>query len=305
MDEWAVVGVGVEHAYREIAAALERQRFEAGALYVVATPIGNLADVTIRAIAVLVQCELIAAEDTRHTRTLLDRYGIGGEIVACHEHNEREAAERVIDVLRRGGRVAYVSDAGTPGVSDPGARLVDAVRSAALPVVPIPGPSALVAAISVSGLEAAAWHFAGFLPSRLEARATAIERLSGLDAGLVIYEAPHRIVESIEALASGLGNQRRAAVMRELTKWHEQVHRAPLGELAGWLRADDDRQRGEFVICIEAPSKGGAGAEAFEPVLAPLLRELPLKQAVALTVEISGAPKNAVYARALELRRDA
>ncbi|CAN5263709.1 16S rRNA (cytidine(1402)-2'-O)-methyltransferase [soil metagenome] len=300
MDDW--LGVGVERAYRNIAAALERQRFEAGALYVVATPIGNLADVTIRALATMVQADLIAAEDTRHTRGLLDRYGIGGELLACHEHNEREAAERVIEVLRGGGRVAYVSDAGTPGISDPGARLVDAVRTAGLPVVPVPGPSALAAAVSASGLEASAWHFAGFLPPRREARAHAIERLAALDAGLVIYEAPHRIVESGEALAAGLGATRRAVLMRELTKWHEQIERAALGELSAWLRADDDRTRGEFVICVEAPLGDRAAVAAFDAVLEPLLRELPLKQAVALTVEISGAPRNAVYARALLLK---
>lgn len=296
----------VEHAVRRIAEALERQRFEAGALYVVATPIGNLADLSMRSLAVLARADLIAAEDTRHTRTLLERYGLGSaELMACHEHNEREAAVRIAERLAAGARVAYVSDAGTPGLSDPGARLVDAVREAGHTVIPIPGPSAFAAAVSASGFDAAAWHFAGFLPPKHAARAKAVARLAAVDAALVLYEAPHRIVECVEALALGLGASRRAVLLRELTKWHEQSVRLPLGEMGAWLAADDDRKRGEFVVVIEAPAHDAAAAIPIDAVLGPLVRELPLKQAVALAVEIAGASRNEVYARALELRRDA
>lgn len=292
-------------ARKVIDEALRAQRFAAGALYVVATPIGNLADLGFRALALLRRADAIAAEDTRHTRALLERIGIAAPLIACHEHNEREAAERVIARLAANECVAYVSDAGTPGVSDPGARLVDAVRVAGHPVVAVPGPSAVAAALSVAGFAEPTFHFAGFLPAKSEARARAIAALAPLPATLVFYEAPHRIVETAGALAAGLGGVRRIVIARELTKLHEQVHACSLADAPAWLEADANRQRGEFVLVVQGCTTTQAGDADLDRVLLPLLRELPLKQAVALAVEIAAAPRNAVYARALALKQDA
>jgi len=283
--------------------ALGPQRFEAPALYVVATPIGNTADLTVRAIAVLHMADLIAAEDTRHARGLLDRLGVRAQLIACHEHNEREAAEIALEGLAQGARLAYVSDAGTPGISDPGARLVQAVRGAGFPVVPIPGPSAIATALSVGGLLDSAFHFAGFLPSKVEARTKAIAALAALNATLVFYEAPHRVRDTVIALADVLGPQRQCVIARELTKLHEQIGALPLGEAARWLDDDANRMRGEFVLLVEGASAIETDdTAAIDQVLVPLVRELPLKQAVALAVEIGGSARNTVYARALALK---
>ena len=274
----------------------------APALYVVATPIGNLADITLRAIEVLRAADLVACEDTRHARPLLDRHGIGTPLLALHQHNEAATAQRVVAELAAGRRVALISDAGTPGISDPGSRTVAAVRAAGFPVVPLPGANAAATALSAAGLEAPHFLFAGFLPTRAAARRDALSQLAGVDALLVFYEAPHRVAETVADLAAVLGGTRELVIARELTKLFEQIVRLPLTDAAEWLAADDNRRRGEFVLIVGPPPPvTGLPADA-ERVLRLLLEELPLKTAAKLAAEITGQPRNALYQRALELK---
>jgi 16S rRNA (cytidine1402-2'-O)-methyltransferase len=275
-----------------------------GQLYVVATPIGNLEDITLRALAVLGAVDLIAAEDTRTAAVLLDRHRIRARLVSLHEHNEAQAAEGVLAALSEGRDVALVSDAGTPAVSDPGARLVARTRAAGFRVTPIPGPNAAIAAISVAGLTQSGFVFEGFLPPKRAARRTAIEALRGEPRPLVLYEAPHRVVECVEDLAAVLGGGRAIVIARELTKLFEEIRRCRLDEAAAWLLADANRQKGEFVLIVEgAPAAHAGDGEATEidRVLTALLAELPVAQAVRLACAITGAKRNRVYARALEL----
>jgi len=275
------------------------------ALYVVATPIGNLGDITLRALDTLRGADLVACEDTRHARRLLDHHGIGAPTLALHQHNENEAAARLVRLLGEGKRVALVSDAGTPGVSDPGARAVAAVRAAGFRVVPLPGPNAAIAAMSAAGFGDPRFLFVGFLPARDGARRTAIGELADVAAALVFYEAPHRVTETVADLAALLQPQREIVIARELTKMFEQIERMPLTAAPAWLAADANRQRGEFVLVVSGPPpRSGLDAEA-ERVLAALLAELPVKQAARLAAEITGQPKNALYARALELKAGA
>jgi len=272
------------------------------ALYVVATPIGNLGDITLRALETLRGVDLVACEDTRHVRHLLDHHGIKVPTLALHQHNENEAAEKLVRLLGEGRRVALVSDAGTPGVSDPGARTVAAVRAAGFRVIPLPGPSAAIAAMSASGLVDQRFLFVGFLPAKVGARKTAIAELAAVDAALVFYEAPHRVMETVADLVELLEPQREIVIARELTKMFEQIERMPLAAAPAWLAADANHQRGEFVLVVSAPPpREGMDAEA-ERVLTALLAELPVKQAAKLAAEITGQPKNALYARALQLK---
>lgn len=275
-------------------------------LYVVATPIGNLSDITLRALAVLKAVDVIAAEDTRVTVRLLNRHGIAGKLVAVHEHNERRAAERVIGLLAGGKSVALVSDAGTPGIADPGAQVVTAVRAAGYAVVPVPGPNAAATLLSVSGFDAGRFLFCGFLPARAAERRRVLAELVAQTATLVFYEAPHRVIDSVADISAALGGDRDIVIARELTKIHETVHCCRLGAAVDWLQADDNRQRGEFVLAVqgapEAQQDGGADAEA---VLRVLLDELPLKQAVALAVKLTGGNRNALYQLALGLKGEA
>jgi 16S rRNA (cytidine1402-2'-O)-methyltransferase len=243
--------------------------------------------------------DVIACEDTRHSSRLLQHYGIQAHLLALHEHNEAEAAQKLARLLREGRSVALVSDAGTPGISDPGARAVAAVRAAGFPVVPVPGPNAAIAALSASGLPEAHFLFYGFLPAKGAARRTAIETLKPLPYALVFYEAPHRIAETLADLAAVLEPERTLVVARELTKVFEQVESLPLGEAPAWLAADENRGRGEFVLVVSAAPAGRAVPAQAERVLRLLLAELPLKQAVKLAAEISGASKNALYELAL------
>lgn len=274
------------------------------ALYVVATPIGNLRDVTLRALDVLAAVDLIAAEDTRVTARLLSHHGIDRPTLAVHEHNEQRAARQVIAALEAGRSVALVSDAGTPGVSDPGAAVVAAVRAAGHRIVVVPGPSALAAAWSVAGFTAAHLHFCGFLPARAGDRKRAIEAVAGLSSALVFYEAPHRIVECVRALAQGLGGERQVVVARELTKLFESVHATNLGEVGDWLEADADRRRGEFVIVVEgARAQKGGDAALGERVLRELLTELPPSQAARLAARICGVPRTELYELALAAKQ--
>ena len=272
------------------------------ALYVVATPLGNLGDIGARALEVLRGADTIACEDTRHTRRLLEHFGIRSETFSLHEHNEAAAAERLVRLLREGRTLALVSDAGTPAVSDPGARAVAAVRAAGFAVIPVPGPNAAIAALSASGLTDPHFLFYGFLPAKEAARRKAIAGLKPLPCALVFYEAPHRIGETVADLAAELEPQRTLVIARELTKLFESIASLPLAEAPAWLAADEDRRRGEFVLAVSAPPPAeGIGPEAVR-VLELLLAELPLKQAVKLAAEISGASKNALYDLALEKR---
>lgn len=272
------------------------------ALYVVATPLGNLGDISPRAVGALQAADAIACEDTRHARRLLDHFGIRAPAFALHEHNENAATEKVLALLREGKSVALVSDAGTPGISDPGARAVSAVRAAGIEVVPLPGPNAAAAALSAAGLTDARFLFAGFLPAKAGARRTAIAELSGIEAALVFYEAPHRIEETVADLAALLEPARTLVVARELTKLFEQIASMPLPEGPAWLAADENRRRGEFVLIVSGPPpREGLDAET-ERVLKLLLAELPVRQAAKLAAEITGAAKNDLYQRALQLK---
>ncbi|NUZ04336.1 16S rRNA (cytidine(1402)-2'-O)-methyltransferase [Piscinibacter koreensis] len=280
------------------------QQYPRGALYVVATPIGNLADLTLRAIHVLALVDAIACEDTRHSAPLLRQFGIDKPLVALHEHNERQAAGQVLERLARGERVAYVSDAGTPGVSDPGAELVRTVRSAGQRAIPIPGASSALAALSVAGDPGAEqFAFVGFLPARGPARAQAARQLAAASAAQIVFEAPHRIV-SLAALLAQVCPERSVSVARELTKQFESVETLRAADFPAWLGADPNRARGEFVVVVHSQAQATDDATAtHDRVLRALLRELPLKQAVGLAAELTGAPRNALYTRALALKQ--
>jgi 16S rRNA (cytidine1402-2'-O)-methyltransferase len=280
-----------------------QQVYPLSTLYVVATPIGNAADITLRAINALSIADAVACEDTRNTGHLLTRYGLSKELIAAHEHNEREVADKLIARLQAGQRIALVSDAGTPAVSDPGARIVDAVRAAGLRVMPMPGPSAAVTALSASGLVNDRFYFVGFLPARSRQRETALAGLRNIDATLVFYEAPHRIVETVDALASAFEPTRQVVLARELTKLFEEIHRGPLSEAPAWLAGEANRQKGEFVILVEgAPAAADENDAEADRVLTILLAECPVKQAAALAAQITGQKKNALYERALRLK---
>lgn len=273
----------------------------------VATPIGNLADITLRALHVLQLVDALACEDTRHTQSLLRAYGIdrpSAALIAVHQHNEAEAAQQVVARLHAGQRLAYVSDAGTPAISDPGARLVTAVRAAGLPIVPLPGASSITAALSVAGVvdEAGAFVFAGFLPAKAGERTAAVQALAGEPRAIVLLEAPHRIGALATALA--LLGTRPLTVARELTKQFEQLVTLPAAELGTWLAADEKRERGEFVLVLHPlqvqESENGPDLR----VLSLLLAELPLKTAVRLAAEITGSSRNTLYEAALQLKKD-
>lgn len=273
-------------------------------LYVVATPIGNLRDLTLRALDILGQVDVIAAEDTRVSAGLLAHYGIRARLLSLHEHNERRRVAAVVELLASGKRVALVTDAGTPAISDPGAALVRAVSEAGYAIVPIPGPSAVTAALSAAGIAASQWLFLGFLPAAAGGRRAALERVAALPYALILYEAPHRISATVAALAAALDQERELVIARELTKRFETVHRCTLAEAAAWLAADADRKRGEFVLIVAAPRIHAAGdAVEHDALLRPLLAELPLKQAVRIAVAQSGAPRNLLYQRALVLQK--
>jgi 16S rRNA (cytidine1402-2'-O)-methyltransferase len=271
-------------------------------LYVVATPIGNLRDVTLRAIDTLKRADIVAAEDTRNTRGLLTHLGISAKLVALHEHNERKGAQQVTAWIVAGKSVALVSDAGTPAVSDPGSVLVDAVRAAGHRVIPIPGASALTAALSASGIAFDGAVFAGFLPVKGRERRERLAALAAAPWAIVLFEAPHRIAATLADLHAALG-ERDVVIARELTKRFETIARVPLAEASAWVEADADRRRGEFVLVI--PGRAVEPSSVADPraVLATLLAELPVKQAVALAVKLTGAKRNDLYALALEMKR--
>jgi 16S rRNA (cytidine1402-2'-O)-methyltransferase len=280
-------------------------RAEPGALYVVATPIGNLRDVGLRALDILRSADVIAAEDTRVTATLLRRYGIATVPTPLHQHNESRRSADLVAALGDGRSVALVSDAGTPGVSDPGARLVRAVREAGHRVVPIPGPSALATAIAGAGLRAERFAFVGFLPQQPKARAALLAQIAPLPLALVIYEAPHRVRATVRDLAGAFG-QRDLVVARELTKAFETIAALPLVEGEAWFAADANRERGELVLIVDEPvavDVVALTADA-ERWLRALLSALPPSQAARIVAEVTGVPRDACYARALAMKPD-
>ncbi len=271
-----------------------------GLLYVVATPIGNLADASPRAVEALREADLIACEDTRTSRTLLARHGIAARTVALHEHNERAMSARLVADLQAGRRVALITDAGTPGLSDPGALLVEAAHRAGIRVVPVPGPSAAVAAFSAAGFAATRVVFAGFLPA---ARAARRKALAALDRALphIFYEAPHRIAETLADLAETFGAAREIVIARELTKKFEEIARMPLGETAAWLGAAPHREQGEFVLVLGPGEIVQADALAEgQRVLAALLEVLPASEAARIAAKLTGAPRRELYRFALD-----
>jgi 16S rRNA (cytidine1402-2'-O)-methyltransferase len=303
---------GPRQAVRFAGAVVAGQDFPPGCLYVVATPIGNLADIGLRALHALALADVIACEDTRTSGAFLRHFGLEKPLLALHEHNERAGAAQVCARLAAGARVAYISDAGTPAISDPGAVLVQVVAAAGHRVMPLPGASSAIAALSVAGdTGARGFVFAGFLSNKTQERAAEIARLRDAPQSVVIFEAPHRIEALATALGDGLaapGAARLITVCRELTKQFEQVATLPVAELARWLAADANRRRGEFVLVLHAaPPAADAGdalpAEA-ERTLRVLLRELPLKQAAALAAELTGLPRKRLYAHALAWRDD-
>jgi 16S rRNA (cytidine1402-2'-O)-methyltransferase len=270
-----------------------------GILFVVATPIGNLADASPRSLEVLRDADLIACEDTRTTRTLLARHGITTPTVSVHEHNERAAAAKLMEVLRTGKSVALVSDAGTPGLSDPGALLVEQAHRAGIRVSPVPGPNAAAAAFSAAGFAAERFVFAGFLPSARGARRKALQELE-LPWPLILYEAPHRVLDTVEDLVEQFGAQREIAIGRELTKKFEEMARMPLGDVRAWLLADPQRVQGEFVLVLAAgEAKPAAHADA-ERTLEALLETMAPSEAARLAARITGLPRRLLYRKALE-----
>jgi 16S rRNA (cytidine1402-2'-O)-methyltransferase len=287
----------------QLTSDLEQQRFPESALYVVATPIGNIADVSLRALKVLSLVDAIACEDTRNTGLLMSRLGLSTPLFSAHQHNERESAEKIIGRLRKGERIALVSDAGTPAISDPGARIVDAVIDAGLSVIPIAGACAGIAALSASGLMTDEFHFVGFLPSKTSQRAQLLSSLTSTRATLVFYEAPHRILETAQALASALDGTRRVVVAREISKLFEQIHRCQLIALHDWLAQAPEHQKGEFVLLVEAAvvSDEPDLSEATR-VLTILMEGNSVSQAAALAARITGLKKNTLYDLALKMQ---
>jgi len=283
----------------------------AGRLYVVATPIGNLGDMSSRAKEILQSCSLIAAEDTRHTGALLKAFGIQTPQLSLHDHNEQHRAGDIIERLGQGASVALVSDAGTPAISDPGFELVRAAAAAGFEIIAIPGPCAAIAALSIGALPTDRFCFEGFLPARGAARRRRLQSLAGEARTLVLYEAPHRVRETLEDCAAVFGGERSAMVAREITKMHETSYRGSLRDLLARADVDADFGRGEIVLILagaQAPADDDRGADghdgALDRALKILLAELPLKQAARLAAQITGARDNEAYKRALHLKQE-
>jgi 16S rRNA (cytidine1402-2'-O)-methyltransferase len=276
-----------------------------GVLYVVATPIGNLEDITARALRILGEVALIACEDTRHTARLLHHFGVTTRTLALHEHNEREQVPKLLNRLQGGESIALVSDAGTPLVSDPGFHLVRAAQAAAIRVTPVPGACAAIAALSASGLPSDRFVFEGFPSSKAGDRRRRLAELKTETRTLIFYEAPHRVLDSLRDMADAFGAERPAVVARELTKHFETIRAGGLQELVEWLLRDDTQQQGEFVVAVQgaSPASDTRAAEA-ERVLRILLGALSTSQAAELAAEISGAGRRTLYQRALALRME-
>jgi 16S rRNA (cytidine1402-2'-O)-methyltransferase len=280
---------------------------ESGVLYVVATPIGNLDDISARALQILRAAHLIAAEDTRHSGRLLAHFGIEKPLISLHEHNEQSRIPRILSELQAGNNIALISDAGTPLISDPGFLLLRSIRELGLKVIPIPGPSSVLAALSVAGLPTNRFAFEGFLPAKSQARRERLKLLKNSRYTMIFFESSHRIRASLEDMSELLSKNRKALLARELTKFFEQSHYADLAELCVWLREDDNRCKGEFVIVVEGADSLTAEQTELqegEGILQILLDELPLKQAVKIAGKITGLNKNKLYELALSLKKN-
>ncbi len=271
-----------------------------GILYIVATPIGNLEDLSPRAQRVLREVDLIVAEDTRHSATLLHHFGIKSPMRSMHEHNESERVSALLALLQQGQSIAQISDAGTPLINDPGYRLAVAARAAGLMVTAVPGPSAPVMALTLSGLPVDRFSFEGFLPAKQGARQQLLDALAGETRTMLFFESPRRVMAALRAMVQSFGEMRRVAVARELTKLHESIHTAPLGELLKWMEADPNRQRGEFVLVVEGALARSMGDEEAQRIVRLLATELPPRKAVALGAEITGMKKNQLYRLLME-----
>jgi len=273
------------------------------AIYIVATPIGNLSDITLRALDVLRGVDVIAAEDTRHTRRLLDHYDIRTKMLSLHEHNESERSESVIESVLAGQSIALVSDAGTPLISDPGHILVNKAKAKGVDVVPIPGPSALVAALSVSGIACGRFIFEGFLPAKKKAKQTVLDTYFSEKKAVVFYESPHRIVDTLNVMLEVFGD-REIAIARELTKRFETVRKDSLPNIVEWVAGDLDQQKGEFVVVLSGSnfSEVESSDEEKKKLLSRLLEDLPPKKASALVADMLGGSKKEIYNFALELK---
>ncbi len=281
---------------------LETAAISASTLYIVPTPIGNLGDITQRALSVLQSVDLIAAEDTRHTGLLLQHFGINARLFALHDHNEQQKSESLLAKLQEGQSIALVSDAGTPLINDPGYHLVRTCREAGIRVVPLPGPCAAIAALSAAGLPSDRFCYEGFLPAKSKGRRDALKALEQEPRTLIFYESTHRLLDSLDDICAVLGESRYVVLARELTKTWESIHGAPIAELAAWVKEDENRRKGEMVLIVEgfkAQSDDALPADALR-TLALLQAELPLKKAAALAAEIHGVKKNALYKYALE-----
>ncbi len=278
-----------------------------GILYVVATPIGNLADITLRALDILKSVDLIAAEDTRHSLVLLNHYGITRPIISLHQHNEQQKISELLSQLQAGLRIALISDAGTPLISDPGSRLVQALHQENMAVIPIPGPCAAISALSVSGLPTDRFVFEGFLPSKSVARRQRLQALANETRTLVFYEAPHRIEDLLKDLIDLYGGERLATYVREMTKNFETIRHTNLNNLYEIIGEDPNQRKGEFVLMVHGADEIHHGEQdeiELQRVLNILLEELPLKQAVTLAVKLTRVKKNDIYALALQTKRN-
>lgn len=270
-------------------------------LYIVATPIGNLTDITYRAVEVLKSADLIATEDTRHARKLLDHYQIDTRLLPLHEHNEQQASQKILHALKQGKSVALISDAGTPLISDPGTVLVPTIQQAGFKVVPIPGPCAAITALSAAGLSTEQFKFIGFLPAKGEVRLKALQAYQAENATMVFYESPKRIIDFLQLAIEVFGSEHQAAIARELTKQFETIKQATLAALLEFVQSDPMQQKGEFVVML-AGSEHQPDQVENERILKILLTELPVKKAAKLAAQITGESKNIFYERALSLK---
>jgi len=272
-------------------------------LFLVATPIGNLGDISSRALETLKSVDLIAAEDTRHSKRLLQHFAINTRLIACHEHNEEQQAPALIQRILRGESIALISDAGTPLVSDPGYRLVQAALKENIRVVPVPGPCAAIAALSASGLPTDRFVFEGFPPAKQGARHSFLQALQSEQRTLVFYVSCHRIIDTLKDMASVFGGDRQAVLARELTKTFETIRKAALSELVQWVEADANQQKGEIVMLVEgAREQGDEKQQLLDKLLPVLVDELPVKQAAKIASKVTGLHKNDLYRQALSLK---
>ncbi len=290
---------------QQLMESLSHQNVPTSTLYVIATPIGNIGDISLRALSILGMADVIACEDTRVTKNLLSSYGLSKELVSAHKHNERQAGQYLVERLKKGERVVLVSDAGTPAVSDPGAKIIDEVRNAGMNVIPVPGSSAAVTALSAAGFPDDHYLFFGFLPTKNVQRKETLKKLKDNEATLIFYEAPHRIEETLKALTEIFEPMRRIVIARELTKLFEEIHRCTMADVMEWFRSDPNHKKGEFVLLVESTPQGSDEPNAeSERVLSILMEKMPASTAASLAARITGDKKNRLYELALQMRKE-